>query len=94
VAAEHQTVINDNPKQDEGAQNERPQSERPQGERYDPAQIEPKWQNAWSAAKLFENYGTARSTDDSRPKFYYLDMFPYPRLPRPLYRQRGFILAR
>jgi leucyl-tRNA synthetase len=73
VAAENQIVSNEKPTQDKNAQNERPESER-----YDPKYIEPKWQQAWSQAKLFENYGTARSSDDIRPKFYYLDMFPYP----------------
>ncbi len=41
--------------------------------RYDPAEIEPKWQQAWDAAGCF----TARH-DPSRPKYYVLEMFPYP----------------
>ncbi len=41
--------------------------------RYDPAVIEPKWQNAWDKAGCF----TARH-DPSRPKYYVLEMFPYP----------------
>ncbi|RME75961.1 MAG: leucine--tRNA ligase [Planctomycetota bacterium] len=45
--------------------------------RYDPAAIEPKWQRIWEERKAF------RTPDDpeqlaSRPKFYVLDMFPYP----------------
>ena len=41
--------------------------------RYDPAQIEPKWQAAWDDARLF-----AARRDDTRPKYYVLEMFPYP----------------
>ena len=41
--------------------------------RYDPREIEPRWQAAWDAAGLF----TARH-DPSRPKYYVLEMFPYP----------------
>ena len=41
--------------------------------RYTPAQSEPKWQAAWEAAGVF----TARH-DPSRPKYYVLEMFPYP----------------
>jgi leucyl-tRNA synthetase len=41
--------------------------------RYDAREIEPKWQAAWEAAESFR----ARR-DDSRPKFYVLEMFPYP----------------
>ena len=42
-------------------------------DRYDFRSLEPKWQQAWREAGLFR---TTTSTD--RPKFYYLDMFPYP----------------
>jgi leucyl-tRNA synthetase len=41
--------------------------------RYAPAEIEPKWQAAWEAAGLF----VARA-DPARPKYYVLEMFPYP----------------
>ncbi|MCC0062852.1 MAG: leucine--tRNA ligase [Defluviimonas sp.] len=41
--------------------------------RYDPAQSEPKWQQAWDAAGCF-----AARHDPSRPKYYVLEMFPYP----------------
>ncbi|WP_103257272.1 leucine--tRNA ligase [Tabrizicola aquatica] len=41
--------------------------------RYDPSVIEPKWQDAWEAAGAF----TARR-DPARPKYYVLEMFPYP----------------
>ena len=41
--------------------------------RYDAAEIEPKWQQAWERAGCF----TARP-DSSKPKYYVLEMFPYP----------------
>ncbi|QFT64708.1 leucine--tRNA ligase [Roseivivax sp. THAF30] len=41
--------------------------------RYTPAEIEPKWQDAWHEAGSFE----ARRTGD-KPKYYVLEMFPYP----------------
>ncbi len=40
---------------------------------YNPADIEPKWREYWKANSLHE----ARD-DDPRPKYYCLDMFPYP----------------
>ncbi len=42
-------------------------------ERYDPGAIEAKWQAKWEESKIFEV-----EPDASKPKFYYLDMFPYP----------------
>lgn len=40
---------------------------------YTPAEIEPKWQAYWL------DHGTFRATvDRSKPKYYVLDMFPYP----------------
>jgi leucyl-tRNA synthetase len=41
--------------------------------RYDPSVIEPRWQAAWDEAGAF----TARR-DPARPKYYVLEMFPYP----------------
>jgi leucyl-tRNA synthetase len=41
--------------------------------RYDPATIEPKWQAAWDAAGVFR-----AERDPARPKYYVLEMFPYP----------------
>ncbi len=41
--------------------------------RYDPAAIEPKWQQAWDEALTFK---AVRSED--KPKYYVLEMFPYP----------------
>ena len=40
---------------------------------YKPSEIEPKWQAAWDDAGTF----TARR-DATRPKYYVLEMFPYP----------------
>ncbi|MCC7110149.1 MAG: class I tRNA ligase family protein, partial [Deltaproteobacteria bacterium] len=45
--------------------------------RYDPSSIEPKWQAAWDKAKAFKT-PTDLATLKTRPKFYVLDMFPYP----------------
>ena len=42
-------------------------------ERYNPRASESKWQKAWDEAKLFE-----AKNDDPRPKYYVLEMFPYP----------------
>lgn len=41
---------------------------------YNPSVIEPKWQKFWVDNKIFKT----DDTDTSRPKFYVLDMFPYP----------------
>ena len=42
-------------------------------ERYNPQEAEPRWQKAWDEA------GLARAhNDDPRPKYYVLEMFPYP----------------
>jgi leucyl-tRNA synthetase len=40
---------------------------------YNPRVIEPKWQQYWETKKTFKVLD-----DDSKPKFYALDMFPYP----------------
>ncbi|MCA3561721.1 MAG: leucine--tRNA ligase [Aestuariivirga sp.] len=42
-------------------------------ERYNPRDAEPRWQKHWTDAKSFE----ARE-DAARPKYYVLEMFPYP----------------
>jgi leucyl-tRNA synthetase len=42
-------------------------------ERYNPREAEPRWQKHWTENKSFE----ARE-DASRPKYYVLEMFPYP----------------
>jgi leucyl-tRNA synthetase len=41
--------------------------------RHDPAKIEPKWQKAWDEAGIFR-----AERDPARPKYYVLEMFPYP----------------
>ncbi|MBL6427524.1 MAG: leucine--tRNA ligase [Maritimibacter sp.] len=41
--------------------------------RYDASTIEPKWQAAWDEAGTF-----AATRDPAKPKFYVLEMFPYP----------------
>ncbi len=43
-------------------------------ERYDPTAIEPRWQARWAELELYET----DLTDDSRPKYYLLTMYPYP----------------
>jgi leucyl-tRNA synthetase len=42
-------------------------------ERYEPGKIEPKWQSYWESKKLFQV-----KRDDPLPKYYLLEMFPYP----------------
>ncbi|HEV8372315.1 MAG TPA: class I tRNA ligase family protein, partial [Actinomycetota bacterium] len=43
-------------------------------ERYDPQQVEPKWAAAWEEQALYR----ADESDTIRPRYYALDMFPYP----------------
>jgi len=40
---------------------------------YDPSKIEPKWQQYWLENKTFK-----AEVDTNKPKYYVLDMFPYP----------------
>ncbi len=40
---------------------------------YDPSEIEPRWQRFWLENRTFEV-----DIDPSKPKYYVLDMFPYP----------------
>ena len=40
---------------------------------YNPARIEPKWQSAWEDLKVFNS-----KIDLKKPKYYVLEMFPYP----------------
>jgi leucyl-tRNA synthetase len=42
-------------------------------ERYNPRDAEPRWQQKWNEAKVFET-----DNDDPREKYYVLEMFPYP----------------
>ena len=41
--------------------------------RYEATQIEAKWQAAWDTANVFE-----AQCDEAKPKYYVLEMFPYP----------------
>ncbi len=41
--------------------------------RYNPRVVEPKWQKAWQEADIFR-----AKRDENRPKYYVLEMFPYP----------------
>jgi leucyl-tRNA synthetase len=41
--------------------------------RYEPKIVEPRWQDAWERAQAFR-----ASVDPTRPKYYALEMFPYP----------------
>ncbi|MDO9082887.1 MAG: leucine--tRNA ligase [Humidesulfovibrio sp.] len=41
--------------------------------KYDPQQVEQKWQKNWDESRCFEV-----EVDPSRPKYYVLEMFPYP----------------
>jgi leucyl-tRNA synthetase len=43
------------------------------GERYNPREAEPRWQQAWADRRVF-----ATADDATRPKYYVLEMFPYP----------------
>ena len=42
-------------------------------DKYDFQSIEKKWRNRWESADLYKT-----RTDPGKPKYYYLDMFPYP----------------
>jgi leucyl-tRNA synthetase len=42
-------------------------------ERYNPRAVEPRWQKKWDTQSVF-----ATRNDDPRPKYYVLEMFPYP----------------
>ena len=40
---------------------------------YNPSEIEPKWRSAWEDSKVFNS-----KLDVKKPKYYVLEMFPYP----------------
>ncbi len=42
-------------------------------DRYDPAEVEPRWQQRWDQAGAFKV-----EVDPARPKYYCMEMFPYP----------------
>ena len=46
--------------------------------RYDAGQAEPKWRKAWADKGCFETDTDGDSADTERPKYYVLEMFPYP----------------
>src|SRR5688572_15772231 len=43
--------------------------------RYDPVEFEPKWQQVWADERIYE---ASEDPADERPRFYALDMYPYP----------------
>ena len=46
---------------------------------YDPSEIEPRWQEFWQARDVFRTPNPGDPDfDAAKPKFYVLDMFPYP----------------
>lgn len=46
---------------------------------YHPESIEPRWQAAWAEARVYRTPNPGdEDFDPSRPKYYVLDMFPYP----------------
>lgn len=45
---------------------------------YNPKTIESKWQKHWQDAKVFRTENPVTETDFKVPKYYTLDMFPYP----------------
>jgi leucyl-tRNA synthetase len=49
----------------------------PATHRYTPATLEPHWQAEWEKARLFEVSNDVAALK-AKPKFYVLDMFPYP----------------
>src|SRR4030042_359754 len=50
-----------------------PALERWMSSRYEPRRLEEKWQKIWEERRLFK-----ATEDSSRPKYYVLEMFPYP----------------
>ena len=46
--------------------------------RYEPRRLEAKWQEIWQAQQLYNTF-----EDPARPKYYVLEMFPYPSGPHP-----------
>jgi len=41
--------------------------------RYNPKEVEPKWRAAWAEAQIFR-----AENDSAKPKYYVMEMFPYP----------------
>jgi leucyl-tRNA synthetase len=55
------------------AEQNTPGSATPTASGYDPQKIEVKWQKRWADARVFES-----EADPSKPKYYVLEMLPYP----------------
>ena len=53
--------------------NETIDENRMDSERYNAREVEPKWQRIWEDRQIFRT-----GNDESRPKYYVLEMFPYP----------------
>ncbi len=51
-----------------------PGSDAKQADRYSPGEVEAKWRQRWRDMGIYE----VDLRDDSRPKFYFLTMYPYP----------------
>ncbi|MEI6396843.1 MAG: leucine--tRNA ligase [Candidatus Taylorbacteria bacterium] len=45
---------------------------------YNPEKIEKKWQKKWASSKIYKSTEDITSTKNTKPKYYILDMFPYP----------------
>src|SRR5437588_809702 len=47
---------------------------------YNPKAVEPRWQKYWQENKTFRtpDFSSEQGTGSGKPKFYLLDMFPYP----------------
>ena len=45
---------------------------------YHPAEIEPRWQQFWATHKTFRTADPGDPSVAGKPKYYILDMFPYP----------------
>jgi leucyl-tRNA synthetase len=59
-------------KEPTGSQGQEPRND-PQASRYNPQAIEAKWQKRWAEERVFES-----EADPSKPKYYSLEMLPYP----------------
>ena len=75
-------MIHDDRQQDGTKQDQEPQQVAgpTPAEKYDPQELEPRWQRAWRESGIF-SAPPARRADgslDPRPKFFLMEMFPYP----------------